>query len=119
MTLAAALQSHLAQRPEMPRPYYPDSAIAIAWQRAFQCWVDTKEALESAVAVAGVNITPQGHTRPACTPRADYEWRDIPKRKSRGTRPGGSRDYNRIKQAERRERVRQAVLEVQSERDAR
>lgn len=112
------LQQHLAERPEMPRPFEPDSALGIAWHRAFTWWARKKEELEIAERCAGIVIE-QGVREKACTPRADYEWRDIPKRK-RAPKPawsGATREYNRQKQAERRARVRAAVLEVQAERD--
>lgn len=77
MTPAEALQNHLAQRPEMPRPYRPDSAAAIAWQRAFQAWVTEKHSLEIEDRVAGLVVPAHDHNRPSCTPKADYDWRRI------------------------------------------
>lgn len=76
------LQHHLTQRPEMPRPFHPDAAISIPWQRAMQWWVETKERLEIEERVAGVIVPAHDHNRPSCTPRADYQWRDIGGRKA-------------------------------------
>lgn len=59
MTPTEALAHHLTQRPEMPRPFHPDSAIAIAWQRAFQQWTTKKESLEIDIRI--------GRTEPAYT----------------------------------------------------
>jgi hypothetical protein len=90
---------------------------------AYERWLLVKGNLESAVTVAGIIVPPAIDQRGlACTPRADYEWRDIPKRKARPNKPawsGATREYNRQKQAERRAKIRQAVLDVQAERDGR
>lgn len=52
------LQQHLAKRPEMPRPFDPYTAEAMAWQRAMQWWVDTKHLLELSEAL-GRPLKPQ------------------------------------------------------------
>lgn len=71
------LQQHLAQRPEMPRPFVPHSAAAIAWQRAFQAWVTEKHSLEIEERVAGIDVAPVNLNRPSCSTKADYLWRDL------------------------------------------
>jgi hypothetical protein len=81
-------------------------------------WLWMRDAITAMGSVEVMEARPLSMGK-ACTPAADYEWRDIPKRKSRGTRPGGSREYNRQKQAERRARIRAAVIEVQADRDGR
>lgn len=58
MTPIQALAHHIAQRPEMPRPFHPDAAVSIAWQRAFQWWTSTKERLEIAVRVSVLEPMP-------------------------------------------------------------
>lgn len=69
-------------RPEMPRPFIPDSPAAIAWHADFQAWVTEKERAEVAARVAGLVVPNIDLNRPTCTPRADYQWRDIPARRS-------------------------------------
>lgn len=71
------LQQHLQKRPEMPRPFVPHSAAAIAWQRAFQAWVTEKHSLEIEERVAGIAIPAHDHNRPSCAIKADYLWRDL------------------------------------------
>ena len=66
------IQQHLQMRPAMPHPFHPDSAEAIAWHRAFQAWVDTKERLEICERVAGIVIDLVDHNKRACTPRANW-----------------------------------------------
>lgn len=89
--------------PEMPRPFRPDSPEAIRWHREFTAWAEEKERLEIEERVAGIIVPAHDHNRPSCTPRADYEWRDIPKRRIRPNRPawsGADKEYNRRKKAE-------------------
>lgn len=76
MTPAEALQNHLAQRPEMPRPFVPGSSAAIRWHQAFQEWADKKAALIRAEECT-LTVPAHDHNRPSCTPKADYDWRSI------------------------------------------
>lgn len=71
------LQQHLQKRPEMPRPFVPHSAAAIAWQRAFQAWVTEKHSLEIEERVAGIDVGTVNLNRPSCSIKADYLWRDL------------------------------------------
>ena len=54
------LEQHATQRPEMPRPFNPYTAEAIAWQRAYQWWVDEKARLERDL----IPISPDADIRP-------------------------------------------------------
>lgn len=116
MTPAEALAAHLATRPELPRPVPPvDSPEWRPFHTALQAWVDKKAALESKAAVADMDIPLEHRERVmrerACMPRADYEWRDIPKRPSRAKRPawsGATPEYNAAKARESYERNREA-----------
>ena len=122
MKPSEALAKHLACRPQMPRPFDPASPEAASYQQALQVWVTTKEGLDVATQLEGIQIVTTERQQPTCAPRADYGWRDIPTRKTKATRPrwsGATKEYNREKQAERRAKIRQAVLEVQAERDGR
>ena len=121
MNAARALALHMTQRPEMPRPFIPNTPEAETFRRALQSWVEKKGDLEIDVRLEGVHIMVSERQQPTCAPRKDYEWRDIPVRKSKPTRPkwsGATREYNRMKQAEHRAKVRAAVHEVQAERKA-
>jgi hypothetical protein len=105
------LQAHIAQRPEMPRPFEPTSAEAIAWQQAFQRWVDEKERLECAVSMEGITVEFERQT-PVVTPRADYIYHEPRGRKrKRPAWSGATREYNRQKARESRERRRAAIRE--------
>ena len=75
------LAQHLERRPEMPRPFVSNSPTAIVWQQDFQEWVDKKALLTREVECT-LTIPPVDHHKPACTPRADYQWRDIPARRT-------------------------------------
>jgi hypothetical protein len=123
MNAAQALALHLAQRPEMPRPYNPNTPEAETFRRALQSWVEKKGDLEIDVRLEGVHIMVSERQQPTCSPRKDYEWRDMPARSHRTKAPrpawsGATKEYNRMKQAERRAKIRQAVHEVQAERKA-
>ena len=83
MTPAEKLAHHLTQRPEMPRPYDPDSAIAIAWQRAMQWFVDTREKLEAEIRRDELQKMVFVRKAPSVTPRADYIYREPLKRRRR------------------------------------
>lgn len=41
------------QRPEMPRPFIPDSPAAKAWQQSYQSWIEAKDRLKTALAIRG------------------------------------------------------------------
>jgi hypothetical protein len=115
MTPAEALAAHLTQRPEMPRPYDPASAEAVAWQRAMQRWVDTKDRLECAVSMEGVTVEFERQP-PVVTPRADYIYHEPRGRKrKRPAWSGATREYNRQKARESRERRRAAIREALEE----
>jgi hypothetical protein len=115
MTPAEALAAHLAQRPEMPRPYDPDSADAIAWQRAMQRWVDKKDRLERAVSMEGITVEFERQT-PVVTPRADYIYLEpVGRKRKRPAWSGATREYNRQKARESRERRRAAIREALEE----
>jgi hypothetical protein len=102
------LQAHIARRPEMPRPFNADLPECIAWQQDFQRWVDKKERLECAVRVAGLVSAPE-RQKPRCMPASDYQWRDIPAPHKRPAWSGATREYNRQKAREYRERRRTAT----------
>jgi hypothetical protein len=115
MTPAEALAAHLARRPEMPRPYNPDSTEAIAWYRAMQRWIDTKGRLECAVSMQGVTVEFE-RQKPVVMPRADYIYREPMGRKhKRPAWSGATREYNRQKAREYRERRRAAIREAMKE----
>lgn len=48
----------------------------------FTLWAAEKERLEVAVRLAGIDLMKVDLDRPSCTPRADYEWRDLGGRKA-------------------------------------
>jgi hypothetical protein len=45
-SLEQQLQEHQASRPEMPRPFIPNSPEAIAWHKAFAVWAEVKHRLQ-------------------------------------------------------------------------
>jgi hypothetical protein len=108
------LQAHIARRPEMPRPFNADRPECIAWQQDFQRWVDKKERLECAARVAGLVSDPE-RQKPRCMPASDYQWRDIPAPHKRPAWSGATREYNRQKARESRERRRAAIREALGE----
>jgi hypothetical protein len=115
MTPAEALAAHIAQRPEMPRPFNADQPECIAWQRAMQRWVDKKDRLECAVSMEGVTIEFERQT-PVVTPRADYIYLEpIGRKRKRPAWSGATREYNRQKARESRERRRAAIREALGE----
>lgn len=82
----------------MPRPLPPaGDARYQNWLRAFTAWVDRKAQLETDVALEGVDLDAVRSNRPSCTPKADYQWRDIPVRRSRATTPARSSVIGRPK----------------------
>lgn len=102
MTPTEALTAHQAQRPEMPRGCRANDAAFVAWHQQFSEWVAVKETLDRAVACEGIALAPYDHSAPACTPRADYEWRDM-KPGRRTNRPAWSEPgYMAKKKAENR-----------------
>jgi hypothetical protein len=101
------LQAHIARRPEMPRPFNADRPECIAWQQDFQRWVDKKERLECAARVAGLVSDPE-RQKPRCM-------RDIPAPRKRPAWSGATREYNRQKAREYRERRRAAIREPRGE----
>ena len=123
MKPSEALVLHLTQRPQMPRPFDPDSAEAESFRQALQFWSEKKGDLEIDARLEGIQIITNERQQPACSPRADYDWRDMTPKRIHRAKPakkvwdGATKEYNRQKQAERRARVRQAVHEVQAERD--
>jgi hypothetical protein len=90
MTPAEALAAHLTQRPEMPRPFDPCAAESIAWQHAFQQWVNEKQELERAVRMDGFTVEFE-RQKPIVTPRADYIYREpMARKRNRPPRPAWS-----------------------------
>jgi hypothetical protein len=118
MTAAEVLALHRSRRPEMPRPFNTDQPECIAWQQAFQLWVDEKERLECAERVAGLVSDPE-RQKPRCMPASDYQWRDIPAPRKRPAWSGATREYNRQKARESRDRRRAAIREALGERGPR
>ena len=51
MTIEQQLHDHQAKRPEMPRPFAPDSPEGIEWHAAFTLWVREKERLLGRLAI--------------------------------------------------------------------
>jgi hypothetical protein len=124
MTPREALASHIAQRPEMPRPFNPNYPEAIAWQRAYQWWVDTKERLQRAADMENIVIEPSERT-PRCLPHSeDYVYREpMPRKRKRPPRPawsGASSEYGaqrkRESRARQKERNEAAAREAMAER---
>ena len=119
------LKEHLAKRPELPRPYNPNSKEAKAHQKAFQAWVEKKERLECAERIEAMNFSRQ---TPIVSPKADYQWRDVdaaPRKRQRPPRPawsGSTPEYNAQKARESRERKKAermaAIREALNERGA-
>lgn len=120
MTPAESLSAHLAQRPEMPRPFDPYTAEAIAWQRAFQWWVGKKQDLEwNALGI----VIDSAERSPRCLPPAeDYVYREpVARKRKRPPRPawsGATKEYVAQKSRESKARRRQAALDAVAERKA-
>jgi len=112
---------HSSTKPVQPKPIKDMTAKEYQeWSTAMSTWLWERDATAAREAVKGMasplDVREKAMREKACSPRADYEWRDIPKRKSRAGN-GCSKEHNRMREAARRARVRQAVLDVQRERD--
>lgn len=83
MTPSAKLAHHLTQRPPMSRPFGPNTAEAIAWQRAMQWFVDTSEKLEAEIRKDELQRMVFVRKAPSITPKADYIYREPLGRKRR------------------------------------
>ena len=114
MTIA----EHEALRPIQAKPISAMTQEEYSkFQRELSEWCWTKDALIAIEATKGMESTTDLRDRvlreKACTPRADYVWRDIPKRK-RAPRPawsGATPQYFKQKQAERRAKIREGLAE--------
>ncbi len=121
------LQEHETLKPVRTKPLHEMTPKEYAdWSKATSEWLWMNDAIIAREMVEGMEEPKEHRERimreRACLPAADYEWREIPKRKARPSRAkwgGATKEYNRIKAQERRDRVRAAVLEVRAERDAR
>ena len=110
------LQEHEAKRPAQPRPIKDMTPTEYKkWSEAMSVWLWERDGIIASEAVKGMD-TPLDHRSKvmmerACTPRADYEYREIPKRKSRAKKPawsGATAEYMAQKKREQRDRERQA-----------
>ena len=108
------LQKHESRKPVQPKPIKDMTAEEYrAWSSSVSEWLWKRDSLIAAEMVKGMatpeEVRDKAMHEKACLPRADYEWRDIPKRRHRPTRPawsGATPEYNRQKKAEQRERER-------------
>jgi len=98
-----ALAAHIATNPGRPSLSLPMDQYR-PLMLVYEKWLLVRGQLESAVNVEGIVINPVDQTKPSCMPRADYQWRDIPKRPSRakGAWKTDTTEYNRVKKAESR-----------------
>lgn len=119
------LAFHLKTRPELPRPFNPDSEEAQAFLKVMQAWVTQKERLESLARVHGLHIVFE-RQQPTCLPRTDiYHYNDpdvqiLPKKVQKPRWSGATPEYMRQKQAESRAKAKavreKAILEGLHER---
>ena len=109
------LQDHEAKKPVRSKPIKDMTAVEYEeWSRAMSVWLWERDGIIAAEAVKGMD-TPLDHRSKvmmerACTPRADYEYREIPKRKHRAKKrawSGSSKVYNAT--AKEKSRAKQAV----------
>ncbi len=97
------------------------------WSSPMSDWLWKRDGIIASEMVKGMETPLESREKAmrerACLPRADYEWRDVPKRKPRSKRPawsGSSKLYN--KEAKQKSRIKQAVslsLEEMRERQER
>lgn len=75
------LEKHLTKRPQSPGNVGANHPDMIRFHQDFTAWAEEKERLECAERVGKLEL-PELNRQPACTPRADYEWRDLRGRNS-------------------------------------
>ena len=109
------LQDHEAKKPVRSKPIKDMTPPEYKqWSEAMSVWLWERDGIIASEMVKGME-TP-GEVREkvmrekACLPRADYEYREIPKRKHRAKKPawsGSSKVYNAT--AKEKSRAKQAV----------
>ena len=105
------LQEHEALKPAQPKPLKDmTQAEYKAWSEAMSTWLWKRDAIVAAEIVKDRETPLEAREKvmreKACLPRADYQWRDIPKR-SHKSKPvtcwrSNPTEYNRTKKAESR-----------------
>lgn len=90
MTPQEELAQHLTTRPEIPRPVPPvQSKEYQEWRQKIELWLKVKADLESEIRRESIQKAVFHRMDPmklglqrSATSKADYEWRDIPKRRT-------------------------------------
>lgn len=75
--LKAQLDAHLAARPVQPCPVRDMTPRQYSdWSWDLAEWADKKAVLSGLVESFGI-VTPPLNHQPSCSPAADYQWRDM------------------------------------------
>ena len=124
------LQDHEAKKPVRSKPIKDMTPPEYKqWSEAMSVWLWERDGIIASEAVKGMD-TPLDHRSKvmmerACTPRADYEYREpMPRKRNKATRPAWAgpeerREYFRQKKEESRAKVHDSVQDAMAQREKR